>query len=308
MDTILQLERVVTGSVDMGQNVIFDTTVVSSGNISYDNVTGIITIQQPGRYQFNWWVAAQASELEQGTIFFLTTSQGDSIAGNSPQRNGEVVGIAVIEVAAAPVTVSLQNQGGTVFYASGIPVQASLTVSGTEQSGEGVLGTMVPFSSGILIPLTTTSQGIADLGSLVGFGYSLSAMLVGGQLSEIDDYMSFVVPKESILTNLFAFFNTKAPEDFDSAVVEVVAQVYSAGLSDVIFSPIPEARLVLSPSLTGAVPEATNLWLDSSNLSIPIAKGTRLTLLYYCQISSGPVSEIMVQGCAAAGMYLLPLE
>jgi hypothetical protein len=41
----LQIERIAAGTVASGSNVIFDTTVFSAGNISYNNLTGVIKIR-----------------------------------------------------------------------------------------------------------------------------------------------------------------------------------------------------------------------------------------------------------------------
>jgi len=49
-DIALQIEKSTTGSVGVGSNVVFDTTVYSAGNISYNNATGVITFNEAGRY------------------------------------------------------------------------------------------------------------------------------------------------------------------------------------------------------------------------------------------------------------------
>ena len=73
----LQIERVTAGTVASGNNVIFDSAVYSAGNISYNAGTGVITFNEAGRYVINWWVATQASQSTNGTVFALSSSQGD---------------------------------------------------------------------------------------------------------------------------------------------------------------------------------------------------------------------------------------
>lgn len=125
----LQIERQTDGIVESNENVIFGTTVYSSGNIVYNAATGVITFQEAGRYVFNWWVATQTSTSKQGAVFALTSSQGDFLEGNSPLNTGEVSGVAIIEVVTAPVTVSLVNASGATFYYTPIvPVKATLLV------------------------------------------------------------------------------------------------------------------------------------------------------------------------------------
>jgi hypothetical protein len=127
-------ERIVTSRA--GTNVVFDSIVNSAGNVSYDSATGIITIEEAGRYEFDWWVATQSSVSTNGIGFTLASSQGDAVIGNMPIKTGEVVGAAIIEVAAAPVTVVLRNNSSaTVYYSTIVPVKASLTVIGADETG-----------------------------------------------------------------------------------------------------------------------------------------------------------------------------
>jgi hypothetical protein len=133
---ILQIERLTAGTVDTNANVLFDSTAVGSDNISYDSVTGIITLLEPGRYKFDWWVATQSVLSTNGASFALVSSQGDSFAGNSPIKTGEVVGVGIVEVLTAPVTVELKNNsGGAIFYSSAVSVKAVLAVIGGEGTG-----------------------------------------------------------------------------------------------------------------------------------------------------------------------------
>ncbi len=133
MSILLQVERLIAGTVESNANVIFDSTVVSTGNISYDDTTGVITIQEAGRYEFDWWIATQSSISTIGAGLVLVSSQGDAIIGNSPTKTGEVVGVGIIEVITAPVTVALRNNSSaTVYYSTIVPVKASLAVIGTD--------------------------------------------------------------------------------------------------------------------------------------------------------------------------------
>lgn len=134
MSISLQVERLIAGAVETNANVIFDSTVISAGNISYDDTTGVITIQEPGRYEFDWWVATQSSVSTIGAGFALVSSQGDVIIGNSPIKAGEVVGVGIIEVVTAPVTVSLRNNSSSaIYYSATVPVKASLAVIGPDE-------------------------------------------------------------------------------------------------------------------------------------------------------------------------------
>ncbi|WP_411678361.1 hypothetical protein [Caproicibacter sp.] len=125
----LQIERSASGSIAAGSNVIFDTTVYLAGNVTYNSTTGVITFLEAGRYSLSWWVATQATLSSNGTVFALSSSQGDFLEGNSPLRADEVSGIGIIDVTVAPVTVSLVNASTTdVFYANVVPLKATLVV------------------------------------------------------------------------------------------------------------------------------------------------------------------------------------
>ena len=136
MSISLQVERLTAGTVESNTNVIFDSTLISIGNISYNNATGVITIQEAGTYEFDWWVATQSSVSTIGAGFSLVSSQGDVIICNSPIKTGEVVGVGVIEVVTTPVTVELRNSSSaTIYYSTVVPVKASLAVMGTDDTG-----------------------------------------------------------------------------------------------------------------------------------------------------------------------------
>lgn len=124
----LQIERQFDGIVGSAQNVIFNSTVFTAGNIMYNDANGIVTFMEAGRYTLNWWIATQSS-VSQGAVFSLISSQGESISGASPIKTGEVTGFGIIEVSSAPVTVSLVNSGSADFYYSPIvPVKAALMI------------------------------------------------------------------------------------------------------------------------------------------------------------------------------------
>ena len=132
----LQIERTLAGSVAAGSNVIFDSTVYSSGNISYNNLTGVITFNEAGRYVLDWWVATQSTPTTGGVTFALSSSQGDFLEGSAPIKFTEIVGIGIIDVVEAPVTVSLVNAGAaTVYYSTTVPLTATLVVVEDDLAG-----------------------------------------------------------------------------------------------------------------------------------------------------------------------------
>jgi hypothetical protein len=125
----LQIERLAAGTVASGGDLIFDNVVYTDGNITYNPGTGVITFLEVGRYVINWWAATQAATTSNGVVFALNSSQGDLLEGNSPIKTGEVVGLGIIDVIVAPVTVTLENTStGNVILSGIVPVKAALMV------------------------------------------------------------------------------------------------------------------------------------------------------------------------------------
>jgi hypothetical protein len=140
-DIALQITRIAEGSVASGSNIIFDQIMFSAGNISYNTATGVITFNEAGRYVINWWGVTQSSQSVNGSVFASSSSQGDLLVGNSPLKTGEVTGIGIIEVAAAPVTVILLNAStAQIYYPMNVPLTAALIVVEDDLSGGGATG------------------------------------------------------------------------------------------------------------------------------------------------------------------------
>ncbi len=141
----MQIERLAGGALSDISNVIFDSTIYSDGNISYDRNTGVITIGEPGRYVISWWIATQSSPTTNVPVFILYSSLGNVIKSNSPNITGEVVGFGIIDAGIAPVTISLVNNSAAMVYYSGfVPVKAMLTVVQNSGTGIGPRGPMGP--------------------------------------------------------------------------------------------------------------------------------------------------------------------
>lgn len=139
----LQIERLAAGTITAGAPVVFDNVVYTDGNISYNGATGVITFNEAGRYIVNWWLATQASAAA-GVIFALSTSQGDFLEGNTPNRADEVVGVGIIDVVSPPVTMTLSNAAaGSVALASSLPVKATLMIV-QDDIGTGATGPTGP--------------------------------------------------------------------------------------------------------------------------------------------------------------------
>lgn len=132
----LQMERTQAGSVGTAENVVFDSVLYSSGNIDYDPLTGVMTFQEPGRFLLSWNVSTQASISSSGVVFAVVLG-GNPIINSSPNKMGQVSGMAIVNVPTAPASVFLVNYGvSRCFYSAVGPITASLTVTQDDPGAE----------------------------------------------------------------------------------------------------------------------------------------------------------------------------
>ncbi|WP_216557849.1 hypothetical protein [Tissierella carlieri] len=128
-NTILQLQKNNDDSILNNNNVIFDETISMIGNISYNNITGTITISENGLYIIDWYVAMQSIFGSPSVIFKLISDKGHEFDSNSPNKTGNMNGIAILDVSDAPINISLVNTSNTtVFFSNTIPSKANLRV------------------------------------------------------------------------------------------------------------------------------------------------------------------------------------
>lgn len=118
-------------TVVSNKNLVFDNVLFNEGNITYNTFTGVITLNESGLYNFNWWTATQSSSAGNASLV-LTASSGETFIGNSPDKTGIITGLGVINVTAPPVTVSIKNQNpGSVYLSTTVPVKAMISVNMT---------------------------------------------------------------------------------------------------------------------------------------------------------------------------------
>nr|WP_092070608.1 peptidase G2 autoproteolytic cleavage domain-containing protein [Dendrosporobacter quercicolus]NSL48312.1 hypothetical protein [Dendrosporobacter quercicolus DSM 1736]SDM12654.1 Peptidase_G2, IMC autoproteolytic cleavage domain [Dendrosporobacter quercicolus] len=130
MNAFLQIERQTAGFIPAGNNVIFDSSLYSEGDILYTAATGEIALSQVGTFIVQWFVAVQSSIEAASSVFAVSVAgEGRAIIGNSPLKTGATAGYAIVRVDAAPVTIALVNQSGKdVWYSTVTPVKSSLIV------------------------------------------------------------------------------------------------------------------------------------------------------------------------------------
>lgn len=173
---LLQLQMNTSTPVITGGKLIFDELLENSGDITYDSLTGNVTINSNGIYIIDWWVATQASNNNTTITFSLTTSTGDSFGSNSPIRIGIINGNAVLKVDTAPITLWIENSSAsTVFLANNVQAKSELRIFNTYTEECFLINQLANLLSQIVtiypnanarVLTTMTSEIFATIGSL----------------------------------------------------------------------------------------------------------------------------------------------
>jgi hypothetical protein len=125
----IQLQSPTTTIVAGESPVLFDTVISNqSPFISYDALTGTVTISQPGVFYISWWVGVDGVDGADFPAFAVETSTGDRIVARSPIMTGQIVGDALIEVVASPATLQLVNAITSTIGYSTLDEKANLTI------------------------------------------------------------------------------------------------------------------------------------------------------------------------------------
>lgn len=128
----VQLQGESEETIANGANVIYDTVILNATTnnaITYDNTTGIFTINERGTYHISWWTNANGAK-EATNIIFAAESGATSIAASSvtPLVTLQLNGQALFNITSTPATLSLVNRTGNTVFLGQSPVQADLTI------------------------------------------------------------------------------------------------------------------------------------------------------------------------------------
>lgn len=123
--------------VGPGQAIRFDSVQYSSGNISYNSITGTVTFNAAGRYFVSWGVAMDGLvnpvNAPHVVAFALQTSQGDLLGAESVLTVGTLGRTSVVEITVAPVTMSLASTSSNTVNLADTTRNAWMTI----RSGDG---------------------------------------------------------------------------------------------------------------------------------------------------------------------------
>lgn len=128
----VQLQGDSEGIIADGANVIYDTVILNATTnnaITYDNTTGVFTINERGIYYVSWWTNADGAE-EATNIIFAAESGASSIRASSvtPLVTLQLNGQALFNITSTPATLSLVNRTGNPVFLGQSPIQADLTI------------------------------------------------------------------------------------------------------------------------------------------------------------------------------------
>jgi collagen type I alpha len=173
-------------------------------------------------------------------------------------------------------------------------------------NGSPGVSTIIPYASGAT-PLTLTSiaGGLAGTGSILSFGDSLTGVTInlgGIDLSLLNSY-AFSMPVDGTITDVSAYFSTTGALALGGSTVTITAQVWSSPTPNNTFTPVVGAEVTLAPALTGIISIGDISSGITSGLSIPVAAGTRIIVVY--SITAEGLALInTVTGNASAGVAI----
>lgn len=164
---------------------------------------------------------------------------------------------------------------------------------------------IIPYASGAPATMTTVLGGLLNSGTVLGFGASAPGITaLGGFIdaTSLTSNMAFSVPRDGIITSLAGTFSSSLGVALIGSTVTIQGQLYMAPAGTNIFTQVPGATVVLSPPLTGVVSIGTASSGTTTGLSIPVAAGTRLLLVFSASITAGLDIATVISGHISAGV------
>jgi BclB C-terminal domain-containing protein len=169
---------------------------------------------------------------------------------------------------------------------------------------------IIPYASSLPVTLTTIAGGLAGTGAMVGFGNSLSGVVLSAANIDITGgtglnvNFGFVIPRSGTIKSISAFLSSTAALSLIGTTVVVKAQLYqSTTTTSNQFIPVPGAVVTLGPSFTGSLSLGTTCSGITNGLSIPVTAQSRY-LLVFSSSATGLSLLTTVVGYASAGVSI----
>ncbi|MGC5773952.1 exosporium glycoprotein BclB-related protein [Paenibacillus pabuli] len=163
----------------------------------------------------------------------------------------------------------------------------------TGATGAAGSGAIIPYASGLPVALTTVIGGLLNTSSLVGFGSSATGISVNGGIIDLTGAagtllnFAFSASRAGTITSLAAYFSTTTGLSLVGTTVTITAQLYHSTTPNNSFTVVPGAVVTLAPPLTGILSLGTILSGVTTGLSIPVAAGDRLLMVFSASVTAG---------------------
>jgi BclB C-terminal domain-containing protein len=189
---------------------------------------------------------------------------------------------------------------------SGSPGSATST-GATGSTGAPGAGAILGLASYTPVTLTTLAGGLADLGALIGFGSSVSAVnvsgatvsLVGAPTQALNE--AFDAPRAGTITAISANYSNVAALALGSDTADVTVQLYHAAAGTTTFSPL--AGVAATIPLTGTIVLGTAGSDLTTGLAVPVVAGDRY-LLVASLTTTGIALVTTLSGYLSAGLAI----
>ncbi|WP_342570735.1 exosporium glycoprotein BclB-related protein [Paenibacillus sp. FSL R5-0749] len=187
---------------------------------------------------------------------------------------------------------------------------ATGTAGTTGATGATGSGAIIPYASGLPVALTTVLGGLLNTSSLVGFGNSTTGISVSGGVIDLTGAagtllnFAFSASRTGTITSLAAYFSTTAGLSLVGSTVTITAQLFRSTTPNNSFTAVPGALVTLAPPLTGILALGTISSGLTTGLSIPVAAGDRLLMVFSASVTAGLDVATTVAGYASGGLTI----
>lgn len=212
------------------------------------------------------------------------------VAGNCMRNTGLVCG-------------SNNNTQTPVFVQNNITQNCGCGNGNGDVSG---VNSVVPYSSGETVTLSSEYNNSMGQESVLGFGTTQNDIFVNSQgaIPARQQVIAFSLPEDMCVRALTCTFMSTNTVRTNGAVYNIKAQIYTTGRTDSFFVPLNKAFVLLQPEIKDTVPEGTNFFGSVVNLNIFIPAGTRICLVLSLVKTSGDAEPITLLGSCNAGLSL----
>ncbi|WP_118951586.1 exosporium glycoprotein BclB-related protein [Taibaiella helva] len=170
-------------------------------------------------------------------------------------------------------------------------------------------GTIIPFSSGLPVTVTTIAGGLVGTSALLGFGSSVSGVSLVGTNIDLTGAggtllnFGFVAPRAGTITAMSAQFSTTLALSLLGSNITITGQLYTAPAGSNTFAPVPGAVVTMAPALTGVLAIGATSSGTATGLSIPVVAGNRYLMV--CSATATGITLLnTITGYASAGVNI----